>query len=474
MCPGVTFTDGNETRISFPEFANTPKQTADLLRRYIKCMQNKLVLFTHQVSDFCEKVNSEESTRVAFSDDDSLTSLHYCLDKFLMSVLKNFLQSVDEGFADLIDELEDHCVDDQKLSLTFKRLVFEFQQAHFEKREKMAREFEGEQGEKGKSSYAWFDNFFGDVTSLLKNPISREMYKAEMNKEEEMEMDMPPPKPIATQLFGSKQALRAGISAGSTHLTQSNNFANEAGNMETPNTLGRIEYSDTDSPKRAYSPEKEDGHWGGQLLECQSQGPQSEVSYDPTWNLQFSQDNESGLLSSNKSSSPLQQPRPKKRSLDFKTDSPTFEEVFSFESFNVDDSIIYALYVESPSSLLVGTDNRRLYRYRTNDKTKEVLFDNDHYIYDIKKDFLGRIAFADSDNIYILSGEDQLQISLGSYSSCTYFANPRRLRPLHPTKPNPGQALLPEEQVPVQGRRGGRSDHPILQQADDRVHPWRH
>lgn len=42
-----------------------------------------------------------------------------------------------------------------------------------------------------------------------------------------------------------------------------------------------------------------------------------------------------------------------------------------------------------------------------------------HYIYDIKKDYEGRIAVADSDHIYLISKDADSRITnLGSYSSC--------------------------------------------------------
>ena len=46
------------------------------------------------------------------------------------------------------------------------------------------------------------------------------------------------------------------------------------------------------------------------------------------------------------------------------------------------------------------------------------LTQDDNYIYDIKKDFKGRLAIADSDNIYLITGEDNELLLLGDYSSC--------------------------------------------------------
>ena len=98
--------------------------------------------------------------------------LQYCLDRFMMNVLKVFLQSVDEGLADIIDELEDSCTADVSAGDQLKSAIIKFQQQSFQKREKLSRDhFESKQ-EMNKNSFEWFDNFFGDVTTLLKNPLS--------------------------------------------------------------------------------------------------------------------------------------------------------------------------------------------------------------------------------------------------------------------------------------------------------------
>ena len=75
--------------------------------------------------------------------------------------------------------------------------------------------------------------------------------------------------------------------------------------------------------------------------------------------------------------------------------------------------------------MLVGTDAKKLYRHLISSAQNEVLFESTpgstdgFYIYDIKKDFEGRIAIADSDNIFLLAGEDAKPVDLGSYSSCS-------------------------------------------------------
>jgi hypothetical protein len=88
----------------------------------------------------------------------------------MMNVLKVFLQSVDEGLADIIDELEDSCTGDASADL--KAAIIKFQQLSFQKREDLATEHKSTKLETNKNSFAWFDNFFGDVTTLLKNPLS--------------------------------------------------------------------------------------------------------------------------------------------------------------------------------------------------------------------------------------------------------------------------------------------------------------
>lgn len=147
------------------------------------------------------------------------------------------------------------------------------------------------------------------------------------------------------------------------------------------------------------------------------------TSENVTWNIAFSQDEfGTGISSTRSETSKI---RPKKRSLDFKNENLNFEDVFTIEKFSIDGSAIFSTFAESPNSLLLGTDKKKLYRFKTSSNEKEVLFDSilkltldGHYIYDIKKDFEGRIAIADSDYIYLLTGENDRLVSLGSYSSC--------------------------------------------------------
>lgn len=158
-------------------FEHTEPKTVSMVKRYFQYFQRKLSLLGLQVVDLCELVYKDETVRQKFESDNGNTSLHHSLDRFLMGVLKGFLQNIDEGFADIIDELEDCCSEDHYVQSILKRVIYEFQQNSFSKRQELAKEYDEENEEIGKPSYEWFDSFFGDVTTLLKNPISRSAYQ---------------------------------------------------------------------------------------------------------------------------------------------------------------------------------------------------------------------------------------------------------------------------------------------------------
>lgn len=98
------------------------------------------------------------------------------------------------------------------------------------------------------------------------------------------------------------------------------------------------------------------------------------ASEDITWKVTFSNDEFlTGLSSSRSEASNI---RPKKKSLDFRQENLNFDEVFTVEKFSIDDSPIYSTFVESPNSILIGTDKKKLYRFKTSSRQKEVLFDS--------------------------------------------------------------------------------------------------
>lgn len=112
--------------LEFIEFDHTKTETRDMVRRYLRCFDSKLLLLGHQITDLCERVSGDPAVSEVLKDDVSSFSLHNCIDRFLMNVLKSFLQAIDEGFADIIDEMEDGCSEDQELSTRIKRLIIEF------------------------------------------------------------------------------------------------------------------------------------------------------------------------------------------------------------------------------------------------------------------------------------------------------------------------------------------------------------
>ena len=98
------------------------------------------------------------------------------------------------------------------------------------------------------------------------------------------------------------------------------------------------------------------------------------ASEDITWKVTFSNDEfMTGLSSSRSEASNI---RPKKKSLDFRQENLNFDEVFTVEKFSIDHSPVYSTFVESPNSILIGTDKKKLYRFKTSSRQKEMLFDS--------------------------------------------------------------------------------------------------
>ncbi len=275
----------------------------------MKCFDNKLLLFAHQVVDFCEKMNDDDALADRFADDSDPASLHHSLDKFLMLVLKNFLQSIDEGFADIIDELEDSCADDHAQASRLKRVIVEFQQLSFEKRENFSAAYKEQREENSKNSFAWFDNFFGDVTSLLKNPIHRDTYKvAPQQPQTPNPSDSEPREPqgwIATE----KLCL-------------------------SPKKLSGPE-PDLNSPQRDDSNPQDlsvEFRWEKKQLSHSRQELSVGISEDVTWKINFSNEELSSTKSANTKS------KKKRKSFDLQTETVSFEDIFSFENISIDGS----------------------------------------------------------------------------------------------------------------------------------------
>lgn len=152
-------------------FVHSSSSVQNTVAQYMRTFSAKIELFGHQVADFTEAISGSPRLLERFGDNGQ-TNLQYCLDRFMMSVLKSFLQSVDEGFADIIDELEDSCSGEPEISDELKHVILKFQQLSFQKRQTLTSEHANSKLEMNKNSLEWFDNFFGDVTTLLKNPMT--------------------------------------------------------------------------------------------------------------------------------------------------------------------------------------------------------------------------------------------------------------------------------------------------------------
>lgn len=307
-------------------FQHTEESTREMIRRYMRCFDNKLLLLSHQVTDLSEKLSGDPTVQDLFRDDRNTYSLHNCMDRFLMSVLKSFLQSIDEGLADIIDELEDACGNESDLAGRLKHLVFEFQQASFDKRERFSNEYQDGKEELGKTSFAWFDSFFGDVTSLLKNPINANLF---------------------TQ---GQEGLVSGSSLGSPkksfeprvteQWTKKDGGVIDERSLDPVQQAGRKSYGGADSTSEIGFEPKELGRSADRLSAGESE--------DVTWRVAFSQDDFNTALSTTKSaaSHPI---RPKKKSLDLKAENLNFEDIFQIEKYKIDGS---GMSTFNPSHLL--------------------------------------------------------------------------------------------------------------------------
>ncbi len=330
-------------------FRHTEQQTRDMVKRYMKCFDNKLELLSHQVADFCEKISGDSTLGVIFYDDKNSYSLHNCIDRFLMNVLKNFLQSIDEGFADIIDELEDACADESNLSSRLKKLIFEFQQISFDKRERLSADYFETKEEKSKVSFAWFDNFFGDVTSLLKNPINPNSYVLNQDAL------------LSGSPMSSKRVFEPRVTG--VWVKKEGGVIND--NSPEPKTRGDFQNYDRADSTSEIGFEPRDL---GKSIERVSNGTSENI----TWKLGFSQED---ALSSTKSAT-TSQIRPKMKSINLKSENLKFEDIFTVEQFTIDNSGVFSIFAESPNCLLLGTDRKKLYRFMTNSNQKEVLFDS--------------------------------------------------------------------------------------------------
>lgn len=296
-------------------FEKTDAKTIEMVRRYLKCFDSKLLLFAHQVVDFCEKINGEEIMAERLSDENSPTSLHFCLDKFLMNVLKNFLQSIDEGFADIIDELEDGCIDDQtNQAAQLKRAIIEFQQLSFERRENYSMQMYGGKEDHAKNSFAWFDSFFGDVTSLLKNPIDRNSYHMNGIKEEEGSIS-----PISRPLNKSSE-----VESKKGNWTIKEKVCVSPGrDIVPPPGL------DMDTPESNKNDISLEFQWEKKQLSETRQELSVAASEDLGWKVNFSNEDYSSTKSAKTKSK-------KKKSVDLTNENLTFDEIFNFENFEID------------------------------------------------------------------------------------------------------------------------------------------
>lgn len=355
-------------------FEHTEDRVVELIRRYLGCFDNKLAFFGYQVAEFCEKISSDSTLKQRFSEDSNPTNLHICIERFMMSVLKAFLQSIDEGLADIIDELEDNCADHQDLSMSLKKLVFEFQQVSFQRRERMASDYKEKKEETGKSSMEWFDSFFGDVTTLLKNPINRNLYSKEIPNYQASES--PNQTPTIRKLdFPTKGEIK--------WSTKENIISFGGAPDQHQAARGRDDSQDDVSSFGGA------GAWGENLQPAHSSEQQSESiapSEGFTLKINFSQEDKdygsSNNLSSTKSATNNETTNQQRKSVDLKEEDINFEEVFLTEKFPVDGSsklrsyfsVVYSTHIESPNCMLVGTDQKKLYRMNIQSKHKDVVF----------------------------------------------------------------------------------------------------
>lgn len=397
-------------------FEHTELKTVSMVKRYFQYFQRKLSLLGLQVVDLCELVYKDETVRQKFESDNGNTSLHHSLDRFLMGVLKGFLQNIDEGFADIIDELEDCCSEDHYVQSILKRVIYEFQQNSFSKRQELAKEFDDENEEIGKPSYEWFDSFFGDVTTLLKNPISRSAYHSQGARSTPNPAwntsETPQFYPVMSQVYPEWQ-----------------------GQQQVWNLRPQEEnhHESVDKTSRASSLEfnwdKKMKDWGSGDSQPDLKGDidtSPVLPVDPTYPLDSAK---SSTLSKSEQPGDREKSRTPLIKLGSSLSTPfvEFEDLFEREVYNIDQTPVYCVCQDESNSILVATTTQKLYKYHTDQRRLETVFDGSPHsqleaqcIFDIKRDYEGRIAFADTDNIYLMadSSDESRLINLGSYSTC--------------------------------------------------------
>lgn len=390
-------------------FSSTPPITASLLRRYLACFDGKLAFFCHQLRDLAELINNDTQLNKKFCQDTQEPSLHFGLDKLLMQVLKTLLQGIDEGMADLLDELEDACYDQPDISNKLKKVIFEFQKQSFEKRDLLNQEYKQKSQESGsKSSIAWFDEFFGDVAPLRKNPTWGEQ-TCEGNESG------------STRLENGWKLSKINIPEFEPCIPHQNIGSFIEGSKFQDNLSSMIPAEESSMRSPSF-----DRNF--QIKDSKLQSERNS-SFERPWTMRVSNDNfdQTKLQGAQSVNPTLEQPPKKKRSLDLQKENLTFEDIFSLDRYEVDGSIVYSIFAESPNSLLVSTDNKKLYRFRLSSKQAEIICDRNNYIYDIKKDCEGRIIIAEESSVYLLqsganssTGGNEKRaeaVCLGEYSS---------------------------------------------------------
>lgn len=216
----------------------------------------------------------------------------------MLNVLKVFLQSVDEGLADIIDELEDACTSDSQASDELKAAIVKFQQLSFQKREALSTEHQNLKQETNKNSFEWFDNFFGDVITLLKNPLSP-MFGGHKTHSEKSIPEVVCRLPLAVDHLENSSKNKLKISKDDA----------ESSFEELPNQTTPFCKSE-----KGFSPEpSNDPSW---------RRPKSQFDFESNWS------NTQAASNGTKS----------KRPLDLQKSDLSFDDVFTLENFSIDES----------------------------------------------------------------------------------------------------------------------------------------
>lgn len=348
------------------KFEHTDGKTVLMLKRYFQYFQRKLTLLGAQVADLCELIFKDETVRYKFDGETGgNTSLHHSLDKFLMGVLKGFLQNIDEGFADIIDELEDCCADDHYCQSILKRVIYEFQKNSFIKRQELTREYDEENEEMGTPSFDWFDSFFGDVTSLLKNPINRNAYQGQFSgKSNQMKgatLNSPQFFPVVSQAYPTWQTPQ------------------QVWNLYPPHeSVDEQQEKTSKTSSIGLDWDKKLKNWGSadSLVEPK---PNEGVNWQGISADVAKVDGSAKSSTLSKSEQPIDKDLvgladPKIATQGFQT-FIDFEDLFEREVFNIDQNPVYCVCPGDAKSILVATTNQKLYKYHTDKRELETLFD---------------------------------------------------------------------------------------------------